>query len=205
MSSTTTHTDPTAAVWGPSLWRILHVLGEKHTNRSHNYLVHALLEHLGHLLPCRICREHFQKYWRENRLPRTQWEPSTLRAWLWKLHDTVNASRGVESDIGADDVPYMYAGKDLSADFKILYNSIQTAWLRGSLSYGTTHRMTDFRHTMERLRFLLGLTRGLPTDDISVTTSSLPRMRPAAPAPAATPAVAAAQATPVITPITVPW
>jgi hypothetical protein len=49
--------------WGPRMWRILHVIGEKHRLPTYNSLIIALLENLYNVLPCAVCRKHCREYW----------------------------------------------------------------------------------------------------------------------------------------------
>jgi len=85
------------AVWGPKLWKLLHIVGyysarvpeimKKDAKRE----VDWMLAHLETIVPCVVCRLHIEEY------RRTVAGPATLEAvgeWLWRFHEAVNARLG---------------------------------------------------------------------------------------------------------------
>ena len=94
--------------WGPHLWKILHITAEK-CGTQPSYLLHmdeirawiALIEIVEAILPCPLCQKHYREWRKTNPLRRLLEERTgssfqlAARTWLWRLHDTVNAQRGV--------------------------------------------------------------------------------------------------------------
>jgi len=94
---------PETADWGPILWKILHGLAEKSGqgiikgDEIREWL--KFIKVTGDMLPCEICRGHYQTFLRNNSLQITNLEPTQLNIWIksffWNLHNQVNSSRGL--------------------------------------------------------------------------------------------------------------
>lgn len=107
--------------WGPHLWRILHITAEK-CGTQPSYMLHmdeirawiALLELVEAILPCALCQKHYREWRKANPLRRLLDERSgtsfqhAARTWLWRLHDAVNAQRGV-TQISLDEAVEIYS------------------------------------------------------------------------------------------------
>lgn len=80
------------AVWGASLWRILHTMAEYSDKPS----VYPLWNNLLHLfvtyIPCVQCREHFSGYLQNN--PIDVSDRGALSLWFFTLHNDVNGRLG---------------------------------------------------------------------------------------------------------------
>ena len=86
----TTSSDP--KIWGPVLWKFLHIM-------AHNYPEHPTPQtkassrqfffSLRHLLPCEICRIHYSEFLAK-RQPETD-SAEALQEWLLSLHNEVSA------------------------------------------------------------------------------------------------------------------
>jgi len=63
---------------------------ENPSKQDRKYLI-QFVQALIALMPCNECAEHFQKYVRENPIPRTRKE---LLDWLITAHDNVNERNG---------------------------------------------------------------------------------------------------------------
>ena len=93
---------PEAAEWGPLLWTILHGLAEKagkpispiySEDERRAWLQFFKLT--GDIIPCHICKEHFQIYLREHPVDQLRNLPLTalndwVRTWFWEVHNWVN-------------------------------------------------------------------------------------------------------------------
>lgn len=84
------------AIWGPSVWRILHAAADK----AHPKLA-AALRALDGALPCPDCRGHYHAWLQSHPLPEGggQNRPALpiggdLRTWLLDLHNDVNVRTG---------------------------------------------------------------------------------------------------------------
>ena len=93
---------PEAAEWGPLLWTILHAIAEKAgkpvspiyaEDERRAWLQFFKLT--GDIIPCHICKEHFQIYLREHPVDELRNLPLTavndwVRTWFWEVHNWVN-------------------------------------------------------------------------------------------------------------------
>jgi hypothetical protein len=85
------------AIWGPSVWRILHVAAERGVSAP---LLLSAIRALDGALPCPECREHYHAWLDYTPPPGTTEE---IRRWLLDLHNDVNVrtNKGVwtETDL----------------------------------------------------------------------------------------------------------
>jgi len=126
---------PDTADWGPILWKILHGLGEK---SGHGIILadevrewQKFIRLTGEMLPCDICRGHYQKYLKEH--------PSTVltgysvtqintwtKSWFWNLHNNVNSSKSLPI-FPYVDLENTYGAVDLTDQLYRLTPVIRTA------------------------------------------------------------------------------
>jgi hypothetical protein len=111
--------------WGPNAWDLLHGIAERIGNHKHITLIRdeqnelkLTLRHFGALLPCTKCQLHYREY--SNRsLPNTTlygvYLQDTIREWIFKLHETVNAKRELVSGLTLEEVKDRYKSIDLRA------------------------------------------------------------------------------------------
>ena len=82
--------------WGPSFWRMLHLLAESFPGDEPTDYDRAkykeLVELVCELLPCMECRKHANKYLQANRLKITDRE--SLAMYLFNFHNEVNERLG---------------------------------------------------------------------------------------------------------------
>lgn len=93
---------PDAAEWGPLLWTILHSLAEKSgrpispmyaEDERRAWL--QIFKLTGEIIPCHICKEHFQIYLKEHPVDHLK-DISQLElheyvvTWFWEVHNWVN-------------------------------------------------------------------------------------------------------------------
>jgi hypothetical protein len=108
------------AIWGPLLWRILHILAEqvgkpKHkitqTDEVQKWI--QWMRSVEHTMPCALCRGHYKEWLAKHPLN----ELSSLRGlafregarqYVWQLHENVNTSRNISSGISLDKCAYLY-------------------------------------------------------------------------------------------------
>lgn len=99
-------------VWGPVGWSFLHCVAHGFPESPREFDVEtglptgttaarykAFFLSLGHVLPCKYCRESYISYVHET--PPLTESRASLTRWLWEIHNRVNAKLGVEYD-GAD-------------------------------------------------------------------------------------------------------
>lgn len=80
------------AVWGASLWRILHTMAEYSDKSSAVSLWNNLLHLLNTYIPCDQCRQHFSSYLQNN--PVDVSDRGALSLWMFTLHNDVNGRLG---------------------------------------------------------------------------------------------------------------
>jgi hypothetical protein len=76
--------------WGPSGWRLLHLITFAYNPKKDRASMAKFLESLPYVLPCKFCRSSLVAYYQE--LPYTQYLDSerALSQWMWKIHGKVN-------------------------------------------------------------------------------------------------------------------
>ena len=95
--------------WGPHVWRVLHICAER-SGKQPNQMLHMdevrafihILKLLEGILPCPLCQKHYREWqmkyplkkFMDKRNP-TEFHES-MKFWLWNLHDSINADRGVD-------------------------------------------------------------------------------------------------------------
>jgi len=89
-------------VWGPAGWLFLHSIAQNYPwkpdqEKKENYL--TFFKQVGNVLPCRYCRESYQKFITE---PGTELNMSVMESrktfvkWLYLVHNKVNKKLGVK-------------------------------------------------------------------------------------------------------------
>ncbi len=140
--------------WGPPLWRILHTCAERLGSNTNTFTAADearawvnVLTTLEYVIPCPVCRNHYHTW----RLHNPAQELGKLRgpelreasrSWLWRLHDGVNRSNGVEG-IPLEDIQGIYANRgtqEVQQDFTVLLNLLSEAMLH-RLAEGTQVRI----------------------------------------------------------------
>ena len=80
--------NPDTAVWGPSLWRILHTLAECSDNSP---LWVDIVNAMEIYIPCPTCKTHFTEYKRNNPITISN---QGIVDWFFIFHNVVNARLG---------------------------------------------------------------------------------------------------------------
>lgn len=84
------------ALWGPTLWRILHTLAEFTMYGDMNRFWQILLRNMRTTLPCPDCRAHFVAWSDSHPLTNIKTMPELrifYRQWLLDLHNQVNVTK----------------------------------------------------------------------------------------------------------------
>jgi hypothetical protein len=153
-------------VWGPVLWKILHTSAENLGKKAHPIIQTdevtkwmIFLKQVEFILPCALCRTHYKEWMKKH--PILQFAPlrgeelrDRARLWLFKLHENINAEKGLENPIGLEDLPRIYGPlttfqSDIERLISLLKENIQT----GKLS---VEAVWDFRKNFVYLRKLSG-------------------------------------------------
>ena len=89
-------------VWGPTGWLFLHSIAQNYPWKpTSEQMTHYLgfFKLVGDVLPCRYCRESYQKFINE---PDTKLEMNTMKSrvslvkWLYLIHNKINKKLGIE-------------------------------------------------------------------------------------------------------------
>jgi hypothetical protein len=112
--------------WGPDAWELLHGLAERVGNQEHISSIRdernelkLTLRQLWALLPCLKCQKHYKEWLQSN--PPEKWIDTpfgidlkdSMREWVYKLHENVNLSRSIVSDISLEQLPGLYSSVPL--------------------------------------------------------------------------------------------
>jgi len=71
--------------WGPSGWRLLHLISFSPTPKRAD--VCAFFNTLAYVLPCKYCRQSFSENLAKDPIECTE----SIPRWLWRIHNRVNA------------------------------------------------------------------------------------------------------------------
>ena len=84
-------------VWGPILWTTIHIVAlgyPKEPTFSEKRAAKEFYESLTHLIPCPICKLHYQQHLKENPLTPSLDSRHDLFQWTVKIHNLVNKELG---------------------------------------------------------------------------------------------------------------
>ena len=145
--------------WGPNAWDLLHGIAERVGNHTNKYQIldeqtelRLTLRHFSALLPCIKCQNHYKEYIRRS-FPDTKlygmYLQDSLREWLYNLHNDVNKSRSISSDITIEAVKEQYAKIDLRAAATRLRSVYQRGLQTNSI------KIDEWKIAWKHLDFLL--------------------------------------------------
>ena len=84
-------------IWGPQLWYILHIISFEYPIKPTEYdkrIYHDFYTSLKDVIPCEICRKHYQTHIHKYPLTPHLDTRDTLVKWVIQVHNFVNASLG---------------------------------------------------------------------------------------------------------------
>jgi hypothetical protein len=86
-------------VWGPIFWATLHIVALGYADvpqYAEKRAAKEFFQSMAFLLPCPVCRIHFNEILRQ--MPIENWldNRTTLMEWVWKAHNIVNQRLGKE-------------------------------------------------------------------------------------------------------------
>lgn len=85
------------AVWGPLFWHTIHIVAlgyPANPTYGHKKAAKEFYESLAFLIPCPVCREHYEKHLQKNPLTPHLDRRDDLFRWTVNLHNEVNESLG---------------------------------------------------------------------------------------------------------------
>jgi len=84
-------------IWGPHLWYILHIISFEYPLNPTEYdkrIYHDFYTSLKDVIPCEMCRKHYQTHIHKYPLTPHLDTRDTLVKWVIQVHNFVNASLG---------------------------------------------------------------------------------------------------------------
>jgi hypothetical protein len=89
--------------WGPSGWRLLHLITFTYDPVGSKASVKEMFEMLPYVLPCKFCRQSLSEYYEADPLEPALASRKRLSRWLWRIHNAVNKKlRGQGLNTAAD-------------------------------------------------------------------------------------------------------
>ncbi len=152
------------AIWGPLLWRILHILAEQlgktkpaliQTDEVQKWI--QMMRAVEQTMPCALCRGHYKEWLskhplNELALLRGKAFREEARKYVWQLHENVNTSRSVSSGIPLEKCEELYGSWDqLQETFDKFANFIQELVSAGKFK---GEGFTEFRKQLIYVRKL---------------------------------------------------
>lgn len=151
--------------WGNPLWKMLHSITESLGNQKNTILsadeaheIVFLLRDLEKVMPCQMCRQHYNAWRKEHPLEQlaTLRGPAlrdAVRKWLYDLHENVNRSRNIESNIIIEQIPELYKHLDIRTEWGKFFELMKKSTEAGLVSQIV---LQNFHRHLGILRKLLG-------------------------------------------------
>lgn len=76
--------------WGPSGWRLLHLMTFTYNPEQDKDAMYEFLETLPYVLPCKFCRSSLITYYEDLPFESALESSDALSKWMWKIHNKVN-------------------------------------------------------------------------------------------------------------------
>ncbi len=73
--------------WGPSGWRLLHLVVSAPLNNRNQENIYDFFKLLPYVLPCKFCRYSLASYYAKRHIPKKY---SDMEYWLYQIHNDVN-------------------------------------------------------------------------------------------------------------------
>jgi hypothetical protein len=84
-------------VWGPFFWHTIHIVAlgyPKNPTYTDKKCAKEFYESLAYLLPCSLCREHYQEHLKKNPINTFLDSRTDLIKWTIEIHNQVNKKLG---------------------------------------------------------------------------------------------------------------
>jgi|APCry1669191812_1035378.scaffolds.fasta_scaffold55325_1 hypothetical protein len=152
---------PKNSEWGPVLWEILHGIAEKAGNTPHQFILDDqqreiiyVLRMLEAVMPCALCRKHYQEWKRLHPLEGLGSGPGffpAVREWLFSLHAAVNKSREVDVVFTHEMLHERYGNYVLKPKMLILEGLLKRAVRGGAVEFEAVKSFSRHLFTLIRL------------------------------------------------------
>jgi hypothetical protein len=126
------------------------------TDEAHEIVF--LLRDVEKIMPCQLCRLHYRAWRTDHPLEeidklRGYMLKTGVRQWLYDLHETVNRSRGIESELTVEQVEEMYKTTDLKEAWAEFFTNVRLTTEVGLVSQSV---LQNFHRRYGMLRKLVG-------------------------------------------------
>ena len=91
--------------WGPWAWHLLHSvsIGDlSEINEKDKYYYYLFYKIIGKILPCIICKYHYNELFKENMLITDEITRKSIIKWTWELHNNINNMLNKNINISLD-------------------------------------------------------------------------------------------------------
>ena len=147
---------PQTAVWGPSLWTILHSATErigtqllKRLPQEESRIWIGLLTSLQYTLPCPLCKKHYKEYSSKHKI--ISFSKDSIRTWLFTLHADINQRLNKDNILTIDKLTDVYSIPfDFALHYSVIYKQMKCALRMGWLSHDDINRTIRFFEEMKR-------------------------------------------------------
>ena len=82
--------------WGPSGWRLLHLIAQAAPNKH----IYDFFDNLPYILPCKFCRASLTDYYAADPMPR---DLRAFSQWMYRIHNRVNGKLREQKLLETDD------------------------------------------------------------------------------------------------------
>jgi len=154
---------PKNSEWGPALWEILHGIAERAGRTPHQIILDDqqrefiyALRMLEIVMPCALCRKHYQEWRRFHPLEAlgsgSAFFPA-VREWLFILHEHVNTSREIEYTFTREMLNERYGNYVLKPKMLELEGLLKRAVRGGAVEFEAVKNFS--RHVFTLIRLVL--------------------------------------------------
>jgi hypothetical protein len=131
-------------IWGPRLWRLLHLMADLSDRTDIYPLWNSFLRLTAVTLPCQKCQKHMGEYWTRHTFMPKGWNRLTapqvrqdIRAKLHAFHNTVNDHLG-KPDVPLPSLPPAEKRGQMVADAQSLFEGLKAEWGAAPLEWKRT-------------------------------------------------------------------
>lgn len=125
--------------WGPSGWRLLHLITYTYDPITQRHTMRKFLETIPYILPCKFCRASLTDYYKLHPFSPALESRAKLTRWIYTIHNDVNAKLRSQGLLTAADPSF----KQVNDTYKTWINTsvpterLQTFWdFLFSVAYG---------------------------------------------------------------------
>lgn len=156
-------------IWGPKVWRLLHLLAAISDRRDVALLWHSVIRTTAEVLPCATCRTHMQQYLASHsfmRVKRVELKTGAdirhlAMSEVWLLHNNVNERLGKPTYTLEELVAAFNTPRDTQLqEARDLYDELKLVWEKQIFKTINAGHLTNW---LKAMNLLIALLRGGPS------------------------------------------